>query len=355
MGRLLTSKYQKLAPYVPGEQPQDKKYIKLNTNESPYPPSEKTLDAVSRVQVSALNLYPDPDAKNLTKALAERYGVNTDEVFLSNGSDDILNFAFMAFCDESHPAVFAKITYGFYKVYAELHSVPYREIPMESDFSINPDLFKNQNCSIILANPNAQTGIALPLSQIEEIVKTNPDNLVLVDEAYVDFGGESAVELTKKYDNLLVVGTFSKSRSLAGARLGFAIANRELIGDLNRIKYSTNPYNINRLTMVAGVAAIEDDAYYMANAERIKETRDYTASELRKRGFEVTDSSANFILAGKGKIPAEKYYSLLKDNGVLVRYFGNGDLEDYVRISIGTREQMQTLIDITDKLFAEEN
>jgi len=340
MSQFLAERLQALSEYVPGEQPQDRKYIKLNTNESPFPPSEGVLQAISREEVAKLRLYCDPDCKALTKALADRYGVGTDQVFVSNGSDDILNFAFMGFGADG--AVFPEVTYGFYEVYAGLHGVPYETKPMNEDFSLNPADYRNTGRMVVLANPNAQTGIALPLSEIEAIAASNPDRVVLVDEAYVDFGCESAVSLVGKYPNLLVVQTFSKSRSLAGARLGFAIADPALIADLNKIKYSTNPYNINRLTQLAGTAALQEDSYYMENCKIIMENRRYTAENLRKMGFFVSNSSANFILAGRGPVSGETLYRELKNRGILVRHFTK--LPDYVRITIGTREEMDALL-----------
>ena len=274
-------------------------------------------------------------------------------MFVSNGSDDILNFSFMAFCEgEKRGVRFPEISYGFYSVYAELHGVSYKAIPLKDDFSIDiADYMKNDASSVVIANPNAPTGIALALSDIEKIVMANPDNLVLIDEAYVDFGGESAVALTKKYSNLLVVGTFSKSRSLAGARLGFAIANKEIISDLEKIKYSTNPYNINRLSLIAGEMAILDNAYYMDNCKKIIETREYTQKRLRELGFSLTESKANFIFAKSDKIGGKELYSALKSRGILVRHFDKEKIKDYNRITVGTREEMDALISaITDIL-----
>ena len=344
MSEFLSARLQKLAEYVPGEQPRDKKYIKLNTNESPYPPSDGVVAAINDEQVRDLRLYCDPDCKALVQALADRYEVGTENVFVSNGSDDILNFAFMGFCGAERPVVFPAISYGFYEVYANLYGVSYEKIPMNPDFSIDPALFCGTGKTVVIANPNAQTGIALTLSEIEEIVKTNPDRVVLVDEAYVDFGCESAVPLTKTYKNLLVTQTFSKSRSMAGARLGFAIADAGLIADLNKIMYSTNPYNINRLTQIAGTAALAEDDYYMANCRKIMEVRAWTKTELEQLGFFVTDSSANFLLAGRGPIEGDALYRALKEEGILVRHFRDPAISDYVRITIGTPDEMAALI-----------
>ncbi len=342
MSKFLNTRFSGVAEYVPGEQPQDKVYIKLNTNESPFPPSKAVCEAIDAAAVEGLRLYPDPDCKALTKALADRYDVDTDMVFITNGSDDILNFSFMGFCDNG--AVFPDITYGFYEVYANLYGVPYETKPLNEQFAINPADYYNAGKTVVIANPNAQTGVALPLSAVEEMVKQNPDNLVVVDEAYVDFGAESAVPLTKKYDNLLVVMTFSKSRSMAGARLGFAIGCKSLIADFNRLKYSTNPYNINRLTQLAGTAALAEDDYYMDNCKEIIRVREWTREELDKRGFAVTDSKSNFLLAAHPAIEGKALYQYLKDNGVLVRYLGMPRIKEYNRITIGTKEQMQKML-----------
>lgn len=345
MSRFLNKKYLSLKEYTPGEQPQDQQYIKLNTNESPFPPSQSVLDAVNAEEVNKLNLYSDPECKLLKNKLAEIYGVNKENIYVSNGSDDILNFSFMAFCGDEVEAMFPEISYGFYKVYADLYGVKYKRIPLQADFTINVDDYCNQNKFIVIANPNAPTGIALTPDQIEKIVKTNPNNVVLIDEAYVDFGGESVYELTKKYDNLLVVMTYSKSRSLAGARLGFAIGNKDLISDLEKIKFSTNPYSINRLTLLAGVAALESDSYYKDNAQKIISAREYTEKELKKLGFSVLPSKANFVFAKADFIGGEELYLALKSKGILVRHFTDEKIKEFNRITIGTIEQMQKLIE----------
>lgn len=345
MSKFLNSNLTSLEAYTPGEQPRDKKYIKLNTNESPYPPSPEVIAAVSAEEVQDLRLYSDPLCKTLKEKIADRYGVNYENVFVSNGSDESLNFYFMAFCSRENPVVFPEISYGFYKVFAELYSISYETIPLKPDFSIDVNDYIGIGKNIVIANPNAPTGLSLPLSDIEKIVKSNPENIVLIDEAYVDFGGESAVSLTKKYDNLLVVQTFSKSRSLAGARLGFAIGNAEIIADLEKIKYSTNPYNINRLTLVAGSAAIDSDDYFTANCRRIMATRKYTEDELTKLGFYCIPSSTNFIFAKSDAISGEDLYKKLKDKGILVRHFSTPAICEFNRITIGTQEEMETFIE----------
>lgn len=354
MSRFLSSKYRDLEAYTPGEQPRDMKYIKLNTNESPYPPSKRVIDAISNDEVMKLNLYSDPTAKELKARIAELYCVESENVFVSNGSDDILNFSFMAFCEGDKTAVsFPEISYGFYSVYAELHGVKSNVIPLKDDFSIDPCDYMKNDSTVVIANPNAPTGIALGLDDIESIVKSNPDHLVLIDEAYVDFGAQSAIELTKKYSNLLVVCTFSKSRSLAGARLGFAIASKEIIADLEKIKYSTNPYNINRLSLIAGEMAILDNGYYMDNCKRIIETREYTQNALCKLGFYVTDSKANFIFAKSDKIGGEELYLKLKARGILIRHFSKEKIKDYNRITVGTKAEMDSLISAITEILKE--
>ncbi len=345
MSRFFNSKYKNLEAYTPGEQPKDMEYIKLNTNESPYPPSKEVLEAINKSEVELLKLYPDPEAKKLKVKLAALHGVTEKNIYLANGSDDILNFAFMAFCGDGKQALFPDITYGFYKVFAELHGVKYTALPLENDFSIDYKKYFNAKGMVVIANPNAPTGLNLPLDAIEEVIKNNPDNVVLIDEAYVDFGGESAYKLTKKYDNLLVVQTFSKSRSMAGARLGFAIASEGIIEDLEKIKYSTNPYNINRLTMVAGEAAVDSNDYYMENCKKICNTREYTTKELERLGFEVIDSKTNFIFAKHPDFDGQKIYDELKAKGILVRHFTNERICQYNRITIGSCEQMKIFIE----------
>lgn len=347
------SRFSSLKEYVPGEQPQDKKYVKLNTNESPFPPSPSVIEALNSDEVSKLNLYSDPECKVLKKTIAERYGVNTENVFLSNGSDEILNFAFMLY-GNVNGSVFPDISYGFYKVFGDLYNIDYTAVPLTDSFEINPDDYKNTGKFVVIANPNAPTGIALPISDVEDIIKTNKDNVVLIDEAYVDFGAESAISLISKYSNLIVCRTFSKSRSLAGARLGFAFASKELIADLELIRNSTNPYNINRLTQVAGTAAINQDEYYMDACKEIERVRAITENELKVIGFEVLPSKANFLFAKHESIDGGELYLKLKENGVLVRHFTSERICQYNRITIGTEEQMNILIETIKKIMEEE-
>ena len=352
MSRFLSTKYKNLVPYVPGEQPKERKYIKLNTNESPFPPSDKAIKYAAEA-ARELMLYSDPESRVLSQKIAETFGVEVNEVLATNGSDEILNFAFMAFCDAAHPAVFPDITYGFYKVFADINSVPYKEIPLKEDFSICTTDYIGVNKTVFIANPNAPTGMVLSISEIEEIVKSNPDNIVVIDEAYVDFGAESAIPLIKKYDNLLVTGTFSKSRSLAGGRLGFGIGNKDLIADLNAIKYSTNPYNINRMTAAAGIGVLEDEEYTKKNCKEIIKNREYISRELKALGFSMTDSYANFIFTRHEKISGEDIYKALRERGILVRHFNAPRIKDYNRITIGTKEQMDALLAALSEILEE--
>ncbi len=352
MSRFFSSKYASLVPYTPGEQPRDRKYIKLNTNESPFPPSPRAI-AAAREEVARLELYSDPTAKGLCEALAANLGVDADEVLPTNGSDEILNFAFMAFCDEEHPAAFADITYGFYSVFAEINRVPYTEIPLDASLAIRPEDYMGICKTIFLANPNAPTGLVLPRAQIERIIASNPDHIVVVDEAYVDFGAESCVPLIHTYDNLLVTRTFSKSRSMAGARLGVGVACRALIRDLNAIKYATNPYNVNRMTMAAGIGSLADEDYTLANCQTIIENRSYTQAALAARGFEMTDSHTNFVFAKHPALDGGALYEGLRQRGILVRHFTAPRIAAYNRITVGTRAQMDAFLSAVDEIMAE--
>ena len=353
MSRFLSQEYMSLEEYVPGEQPQDKKYIKLNTNESPYPPSPAVLDAVNREAAEKLCLYSDPESRVLKEKLAALYGVKPENVFVSNGSDDILNFAFMAF-GKKNGVTYPDITYGFYKVFAQLHSLPSKVIPLCDDFTVNISEYFDSGKMVVIANPNAPTGIALSLDAIEKIVEKNQDNVVLIDEAYVDFGAVSALPLIEKYDNLIVVQTFSKSRSMAGARLGFCFASAEIIRDLEKIKYSTNPYNINRITQAAGAAALDENGYYLSNAQRIIRAREYTEKALSEIGFTVLPSSANFVFAKHERVSGEEIYLRLKENGVLVRHFTGERIKDFNRITVGTMMDMQKMIYILKNIVLED-
>lgn len=342
MSRFLKKQYQSLEAYTPGEQPRDMQYIKLNTNESPYPPAPSVVEAMTGEQVEQLRLYSDPTAKELKEKLAGLYSVKPENIFVSNGSDEVLNFAFMAF--GSQGVVFPEISYGFYEVYANLYWLDYEKIPLEPDFALDYLKYCGKNKMVVIANPNAPTGMSIPVWQIEKILQTNPDSLVLIDEAYVDFGGESCLPLIETYDNLLVTRTFSKSRCLAGGRLGYAFANPAIIADLEKIKYSTNPYNINRLTLRLGAATVDAESYYREKCQEIIETRNWTARQLEKLGFFVLASDANFLFAKTGDMDGGQLYETLRTKGILVRHFSNPKISQYNRITIGTREQMETLI-----------
>ena len=343
MSRFLIDRYAPLEPYTPGEQPQDMQYIKLNTNEFPYPPAPEVLAAVNAEAAAQLRLYCDPECTALRQALGEVYGVPAANIFTANGSDDILNFAFQAFAGAQKPACFPDVTYGFYKVFGALHGVRFTELPLREDFTIDPADYYGRDGMVVLANPNAPTGLALSRAEIERIVQENPDQVVLIDEAYVDFGAESCVPLTARYDNLLVVMTYSKSRALAGARLGFAIGSRGLIEDLERIKYSTNPYNVNRITQACGTAAARFDGYYRSRCEEIAATRDRTADTLRGMGFRVLPSKANFLFAERPGLDGAALYRALRSRGILVRHFTQPRICQFNRITVGTPAQMDAL------------
>lgn len=352
MSKFLSEKYATLTPYTPGEQPKERKYVKLNTNESPFPPSPLAIERASKASEN-LQLYSDPDSSALTGTLSRVYDVKRSEVLVTNGSDEALNFAFMAYCDQKTPAVFADITYGFYKVFAQINNVPYRTIALNENFGINISDYFNAKGTIFIANPNAPTGIALTLAEIEQILINNIDNVVVIDEAYVDFGAESAVSLINKYENLLVTQTFSKSRSMAGARLGYAIGCEKLISDLNAIKYSLNPYNVNRMTSEAGIGALEDKAYFEKNCAEIVENREWTKNELVKLGFFVTNSVTNFLFAKSKDIDGGELYEKLKQRGVLVRHFSQNRISDFVRITVGSKEEMNILMQNIKEILEE--
>lgn len=354
MSRFFSEKYAQLTPYTPGEQPQGRRYIKLNTNESPYPPSP-FAQRLARQEAGNLQLYSDPECRQLVKTAAEIIGVAPEEILFTNGSDEILNFAFMAFCDATHPAVFADVTYGFYPVFARLNGIPYETVPLRDDFTLCPEDYMGVGKTVFIANPNAPTAIALSKSDIERIVASNPDNVVVVDEAYVDFGAESVLPLIHRYNNLLVCQTFSKSRSLAGARLGFGVGCKELIQDLNTVKYSTNPYNVNRMTMAAGIGALTDTVYFEQNCRKTVATREWTANELKKLGFSMTDSRTNFLFARHPAIGGKELYAALKEKGVLVRHFETERLKDYNRITIGSAEEMAIFIRTVSSVLEEKS
>lgn len=354
MSRFLSGEAAGLAPYTPGEQPQDQQYIKLNTNESPFPPSPKVVKAVTRAELLKLNLYSDPTCGQLAEAIARRYELQPENVITGNGSDEILGFAFRAFCGDGKGVAYADITYGFYKAQVALFGLDASIIPLREDFTLNVDDYMDFPGTIVIANPNAPTGMAVSRADIQRLLDANPDRVVIVDEAYVDFGAESCVPMIFRYSNLLVVQTMSKSRSLAGGRVGYALGSAELIADLNRVKYSFNPYNVNRLSIIAGAAAVEDDSYFQQCTAAIQSNRAWTVRELESLGFTVLPSSANFIFAKSDRISGEDLYRRLKENGVLVRWWANsGRIQDYVRITIGSLEQMAALVDEVSRLLEE--
>lgn len=352
MSKFLNSAYKDLVPYVPGEQPKDRAYVKLNTNESPFPPSPFALKLL-REAASDNNLYPDPEYTALLTVAAEKWGVKKENMLFTNGSDEALSFAFSAYCGKGGTAVFADITYGFYEVFADFYGAKKKIIPLKENFVLNADDYKNAGGTVFIANPNAPTGLLLTLADIESVLKSNPDNVVVIDEAYIDFGGKSAVPLIKKYDNIIVVRTFSKSRSLAGIRLGVAIADEKLISDLKLIKYSTNPYNVSKASMYAGIGALIDEEYFTANREKIILNREKMKTALIGQGFSVTDSKANFVFAKYNGISGEKMYLALKNKGVLVRYFDKKAIKDYVRITVGSDEDTDALLKATASVIKE--
>ncbi len=348
----LNVRYSNLVPYTPGEQINDKSYIKLNTNESPYEPSPKAMKYATEEIVNS-RLYPDPECVSLTERIADYYNVRKEQVLVTNGSDEVLYFIFTGFFTGEKTLLFPNITYGFYRVYANFCGINYREVPLEKDFTIKIDDYTEGNSNIIIANPNAPTGIQLAISDIEKMLQADSNSLVVVDEAYVDFGGQSCIDLVEKYDNLIVVQTFSKSRQLAGARVGFAISHEKNIRDLKKIKYSFNPYNVNRVSAAMARGAMEDTAYFDEAIRKTIDTRESFTEFLRENDFLVVDSSANFVFAKHMTVKGKVLYSLLKERGFLVRHFDTEILTDYVRISIGKREDMALLATEIVKLLKE--
>lgn len=345
MSKYWSNKVKSLKPYVPGEQPKDKKYIKLNTNENPYPPSPKVVQAIKEAANGDLKLYPDPEVDSLRMTIANYYGLTKDEIFIGNGSDEVLGFSFMAFFNPEEPILFPDISYSFYKVYANLFDIDYKLVALDEDFNIPIDKFSDKNGGIVIANPNAPTGKYIEVEKLEKLIKNNLDSVVIIDEAYVDFGGESSVRLIKDYPNLLVVQTLSKSRSLAGLRVGFAMGNKELITALNIVKNSINSYTIDRLALVGAKAAFEDKEYFFDTRKKVIKTREKTVDALKKIGFKVIDSKANLIFISHPKIYAEVLFKELRDKGILVRYFKDARIDNYLRVSIGTDNEMEEFVE----------
>ncbi len=350
MSRFFSEKYRDLVAYTPGEQPKIPNLIKLNTNENPFPPVPEVSEAVYR-EAGQLRLYSDPECQLLRKKLAEILRIRPENLIMTNGSDEALNFAFMAFCDEAHPAVFPDITYGFYPVFAKINRVPFREVPLREDWTVDQATMEGCGGTVFLANPNAPTGLTLGSKEIEQVLRSNPDGVVVVDEAYVDFGAESAIRLLDQYDNLLVVQTFSKSRSLAGLRLGFAAGSESLIQHMRTMQYSTNPYNVDRLAQTAGLACLAQEEETHRRVKMIAEIRDWTTAELQKRGFTMTDSKTNFLFVHHSAFHGSELRDLLREKGILIRWFDHCRIRDWNRISVGTEEQMRKLVSAIDQLL----
>ena len=345
MSRYWSSLLEGLTPYVAGEQPRDRKYIKLNTNENPYPPSPHVIEKIKELASSDLRLYPDPEALELRESIASYYGIQKENVFVGNGSDEVLALAFMAFFLKDSPLLFPDITYSFYPVYCDLFGITYETVPLTKDFEIDTSLYSSDKAGIIFPNPNAPTGRALPLENIEKLLNHNPDTPIAIDEAYVDFGAESAVKLIGSHDNLLVIQTFSKSRSLAGLRTGFAVGSGELIEGLNMVKNSFNSYPLDRLAIGGAAQAVKDEDYFIKCRDMIIETREQTSSRLKNFGFTVIPSKANFIMTSHPEVRGKELYEKLKEQGILVRHFDKPGINEFIRVTIGTEEEMNIFMD----------
>ncbi len=347
------NKLRQVEPYQAGEQPKIKNLIKLNTNENPYDPGRKVKEVIQQFQSSKLNLYPQPDAEELRCALADYHGLKKEKVFLGNGSDEVLALTFLTCFNGQEPILFPDISYSFYPVYCHLYHIPYKELPLNEKFELNKEDYYQKNSGIIFPNPNAPTGVLVSCDFIEDILKHNHDSIVVIDEAYIDFGGQSAVSLIDKYPQLLIIQTFSKFRSLAGIRLGVALGSEEVIKKLYDVKNSFNSYPIDTLAQAIGKASVEDSQYIKDNASKIIETREYTQEALKKLGFVMPDSYANFIFAKHPIYDAQDLFIKLRERGVLVRYFQKPRIDQYLRITIGTREQMEKLIEVIEELIEE--
>ena len=342
-----------VVPYVPGEQPKISNVIKLNTNECPYPPAPEVKKAMQSMSYEDLRLYPDPDVSELTGALSEYYSVPQDQIFVGVGSDDVLSMSFMTFFNSGRPVLFPDITYSFYDVWASLYRIPYRRIPLDDSFRINAADYDVPCGGIVIPNPNAPTGIAEPLGFFEDIVKRHPDEVVIIDEAYIDFGGESCLPLIDKYENLLVVQTFSKSRAMAGMRIGYAFGSRKLIHYLMNVKFSYNSYTMNRPSIIMGKASVMSDAYFRETCAKITATRERAQEKLKGLGFTCTDSSANFMFASHATVPAGEIFRELKGKGIFVRYFDKPRIDNYLRITVGTDEQMDRFCEALKDILAD--
>ena len=348
--RAWEDKVRRVTPYVPGEQPQQKSIIKLNTNENPYPPSPGVYAAHQSMDIDRFALYPDPAASELVKALEKYYGLGSGQVFVGVGSDDVLSLAFLTFFNSEKPILFPDITYSFYPVWAEVYRIPYECPLLDEDFCIRVDDYKKENGGIVIANPNAPTSIGMTVSRIEEIIQANQDVIVIIDEAYVDFGGESALPLIDRYDNVLVVRTYSKSRSMAGMRIGFAMGNPALIKAMTDVKESINSYTMTMESIRLGAASLADEDYFQEKCKKVIETREWSKAELMKRGFEVMPSQTNFLFARHAVIGGQEIFEKLRSRNIYVRHFNSERIKDYLRITIGTDEQMKILMDALDQL-----
>ena len=353
MSRFFSKRHSKLVPYTPGEQPRGRDFIKLNTNESPFPPSPGVLEVLGGSLPERLNLYSDPTCLSLRAALAEYHGLATENVSVANGSDETLAFIFLAYGDKANPFIFPDITYGLYPVLSDLFGIPYTEIPLTDALKLDIKDYLGANSNVVFANPNAPTGIALQLSEIERIIASNPENIVIIDEAYADFWGQSAIPLTAKYENLLVTRTYSKSRNMAGARLGYVVGNTALIADIEAVRYSFNPYNLNSLTLAAGAAALRDNDYYEACWNAVITVREETKTALRELGFTVTDSQANFLFAKYDGVPGPELLKKLRERGILIRNLSHARIRDWLRITVGTSEQMQAVVEALADIIKE--
>ena len=344
----------RVVPYVPGEQPKDTDVVKLNTNENPYPPSPNVRKALDDFDCGRMRLYPDPEASVLVDAIAENYGVKPEQVFVGVGSDDVISMAFLTFFNSDKPVLFPDVTYSFYDVWAEVYRIPYKQMPLDKDFRINAKDYMTENGGIIFPNPNAPTGVFESVDMIEEIVKANPDSVVMIDEAYIDFGGKSCLPLIEKYANLLVIQTFSKSRSMAGMRIGYAMGNEKLIKYMNDVKFSINSYTMNHITQICGAEAVKDKAYFEEHVNKIIDSREYTKKKLTELGFTFPDSMSNFIFAKHESADANEIFAKLKEKKIFVRHWNKPRISDYLRISIGTSEEMEKLISALGEILGKQ-
>lgn len=342
----------RVVPYIPGEQPKEKDIIKLNTNENPYPPAPAVREILNNYNVSDMRLYPNPDSEILVNAIAERYGLKPSQVFVGVGSDDVISMAFMTFFNSDKPVLFPDVTYSFYDVWADVYRIPYKTCPLREDFTINPEDYRQENGGIIFPNPNAPTGVLESIEMIEDIVKSNPDSVVMIDEAYIDFGGKSCLPFIEKYENLLVIQTFSKSRSMAGMRIGFAMGSEKLIKYMNDVKFSVNSYTMNSITQICGAEAVRDEKYFNDTVGKIITTREYSKKKLAEMGFEFTDSMSNFIFASHKQKNAGYIFEELKKRKIFVRYWNKPRINNYMRITVGTDDEMNALFKALEEIIA---